>query len=263
MTPHAHWVRLEGERAMGNDRDSWSGGVTLKEAAKMARSGWAGGWEHVAKMADSIDCEINTAHAMDVRHECRYDVAGDECDVGRFLSGEPENMAEWHETRVQATAAKFVQIEVGLVTSCSVSAADVQRLGATVCALVDLLERAGRRVRVIATFTLIAHKRKGRPLSALSVELKGYGDALDRDRAAMMCVHPAGSRQIIHCAIFRLWPQDLAQARMGGVVRFKVFPDTDIHVGAKSSGDGRGWWTSDDTARAWLIDQLREQGALV
>lgn len=181
---------------------SWTLGASYDDALRMACSGWPEGFKRVAVKADAI----SKAHGG-LEMTARFAEAGDEVDVGMFLSDEPECMIEYP---LEPKRRPVVKLVVSAAFSAGIGAEEIYNRGAAVLAAIDLLEDAGVRVEV----DLDMGTEHGRHQTRRTVPLKLADEPLDRDKLAFAICHPATLRRLM----FRLHEQsgEAAFERMGG-----------------------------------------------
>lgn len=125
----------------------WRGTGTYAEAEQLIRTGWPDGARQAAAMAAKLDGVLASAAHRET-WETAWDVAGDEADVARFLSGEPENMATSYRVPAEGSGGGVVRLAVKGGGSSSVDGAVFVRAAVLIGAAVDRMEAAGRRVEV-------------------------------------------------------------------------------------------------------------------
>lgn len=115
---------------------------SLEEALALAKNGWPEGIRRIEEMSARLSEEIiKTLHVPEVT----YDVTGDMLDVGRFVRGEPEDFMSLTPAEIEQEP-RILHLVANICTSSSVSPETLTRKGAAVVALVDALERHGKRV---------------------------------------------------------------------------------------------------------------------
>lgn len=178
----------EGKRNSRLHEDSdWRGTSTWEQAANLAQFGWTEGREQVGK----IMSQIEAVDRQIVRPAPVWDVTGDFVDVGRFCSGDPENMVRW-EDRPQSK--RIVRIAVNMCVSAGVSAQTIRWSGACLLALVDRLEMEGVQCEIDMIFGI---KGVGNGQMVCAVNLKTAGEPLWIDRMAFHMAHPSSLRRLM------------------------------------------------------------------
>jgi hypothetical protein len=258
---------VNGDSVLASDRrssresdasSSWDYGAGWDGAVKLAELGWPDGLERLER----AQAEILGGGTLTVRHEVHYDVAGDEPDVGRFVSGEPENMLTF-DTVITAGPGPIVSLVVNLSCSAVISARSYFARGAAVMVLIDALEDAGRRVEL----SVVASGRSGLSggTDTIRVLIKQADQPLDRDRLAFVVCHPAFFRRLC----FSVWEQSSIErieqfgfrtaGGYGMPVRYMDQSEDAIYSPGIYSGSD---WLP-DRARAWVLDHLKRQGVEV
>lgn len=125
----------------------WRGTATYGEADAMIRAGWPEGARAAAAMAAKLE-GVLAAAAQRETFLTAWDVAGDDADVPRFLSGEPECMAASLPVTVEGAGSAVVRFAVKGGGSSSVAGETFTRAAVLIGAAVDRMESAGKRVEV-------------------------------------------------------------------------------------------------------------------
>lgn len=239
-------------RRRDSDWDPWHGTETWTQAKQLAQGGWAEGWERVAKMGATFARSVNDK--VDVP-TVEYDVTGDYVDIGAYLAGEPECMGYFTTREVDRPVCHIV---LNGIFSSGITTSQIERRGAACLALIDALERSGRRCEV----TLSVITGPGNPLEA-RVTLKRADDQLNPGLLAFALCHPAASRRIGFSWLETL-PESV-RAGHGVPGNYGRVVDTDQQGDIYFAGAlySEPQWSDDASAEAWVLEQLREQGVVV
>lgn len=168
---------------------NWSGTSSLKDAIKIGREGWSEGAKKIKKNIDGFHVVgLKTTPAP------HYEVSGDSVDVGRFLSGEPENMLNWEE--VEEDGHKVVDIYYNCAVSGRYDADCITRYGSAVVSVIDYLESTGRRCNLYAYWSMIEMSRKATK-RAYVIQIKRSEEALNIASCAFCLGHPSFVRRIL------------------------------------------------------------------
>ena len=211
---------LEKYRDHSQDRDEeFTGTKSFAEATKLLKYGWP---EGVKKLKTDLD---NIKRATAPALEPFFDVAGEEPDISRYLSGDPENMVEYHT--VNDEGIKFLDIYICYAYNWTHSTKKVIRRGATILANIDTLEANGYRCRLIgyqsACFT--KNRRRNGKKTGMQVEvlLKDYDEPLEQDRMAFGLVSPSMYRRM-GFKLDELYQPEMSNNNYGYGLKFDV-PD--------------------------------------
>ena len=198
----------------------WTGTKNWNEAIKFAQYGWPTGTKKLKKALDNL--KGATAPAL----ECSFDVAGEEVDIGRFLTGDPENMIEYNP--VNREGIKFVEVYISFAYHCGHTAKDVIKRGAIILSNIDALEANGYRCKIIG-YSKNGY-RSGRSYKGLELEvvLKEYDEALELDRMAFCLINPSMLRRLGFKLIERFNPKQ-ANKNYGKGVTF-LAPENALHI---------------------------------
>lgn len=130
-----------------------------------------------------------------------HDVTGEEVDIGRFLSGEPECFLDPQLTTKLGTGP-IVELLVSVAASWHVEAAKIERRGAAIFALTDTLEKSGKAVGITICSPATGDNSNGAKLD-VRVRVKEPYEHMNTRRLYYFLTHPTVFRRIY----FRLWEQ--------------------------------------------------------
>lgn len=244
---------------------SWFGGLKSLDALwGLARNGWEERAEETMRVAESVTAEVDREYDLPTWHS-RYDVAGSDVDVARFLSGEPENMITF-DLVPTPTAGRVIAIAVNLAASSGASAGALIARGQAVVALVATLESIGLRTEVYVD-AWHGSSGFGPEVGRQLVTVKNAGDTLDVASLMVALAHPAFYRAMIlgvHHRYPQRWQGPLGVGHSHGSVIEAVdqalLPEGTITVDAKlrlgtDPMSGRG-------ARGFVIQHLKDLGLI-
>lgn len=168
---------------------AFTGSTSYAEAEAMLLEGWPAGAERARALSASLSAETAEADRTE-RPAPLWDVAGDDVDVDRFLSGEPESMIAWQPETVPASG-RVVRVVLEGAVNCDVKESHLQAAGVMTAAAVDALEARGVRVEV-----WVAYPTKI-PAGVVEVRhrLKAAEEPLDLPRV-VAGMHPSAFRRI-------------------------------------------------------------------
>ena len=177
-------------------------------------------------------------------------------DVARFCAGEPECWTDvvQHEA---SGPSRVLRLVVGGFVSCGIDAAVFTRRGAAILSLVELLERAGRRVEVTLTFALATYSSV--PELEFRVRLKDAEQPIDVPRLAFAIANPATFRRLCFAAMEGTEGIGVACARAqysrGGL---QCTERGDIYLPQATLGESQ--WATPASAQAWVLAELQRLG---
>jgi len=167
---------------------SFAGSESFEEASELAHNGWEKGRKRLIESKK----EINFAGSCKSLDPAPFfDVAGDECDVARFLEGEPENMIEFQYEYSEKPANKVQKITLDICASASTPKDVFPRVGACMLMIADTLEGAGYRVEI----DLSAISRANGLRYESRIQLKPADQPLDLNSLAFWSMHPSALRR--------------------------------------------------------------------
>jgi len=173
--------------------NSWDLKAGWDGAIKMAKEGWPEGLKRMQKVAELLEMPSG---ARSYEPQPVLAVAGDEVDIGAYLSGEPECMMDW-EVRATPSFGKVVKIVCHLTANASVSANAMFRRGSLAYLIIDALESCGIRCEVwgLVKCSTCGNRDEG-PDFLAQVCLKDADQPIEPDRLAYMLAHPAVFRRL-------------------------------------------------------------------
>jgi hypothetical protein len=197
---------IEKDRLRENDSDSPRGTVitakscgkifaTWDDAMRKARFGWPEMTAKCAEISGRIDDRLRK---FAPKIEQVYEVYGGYPDVGRFLSGEPENMIHKQESEAKFSPSNrivkvMLDVDAGAMGH---SHEQAQARGAVTMAAIDAIERTGRRAEV-----WISSGFRRRTTVMIEVQIKAANQPLDLDALAFFtCAQDAESRFMFQAA---------------------------------------------------------------
>lgn len=188
LNPPARLSECRESEAM--DDPTWRGSADYSSGVELIRTGWPEGAAKAREMAEKLDGVLAAATRQDA-FRTEWDVAGDEADVARFLSGEPECMAASVPVPAEGPAGSVIRFAVKGGGSAHVAGEVFTRAAVLIAAAVDRAEAAGRRAEVWVYYAA----KFGPELVETWHLLKAPEDPLDLPRMAAG-MHPAGFRRV-------------------------------------------------------------------
>jgi hypothetical protein len=190
-----------------------------------------------------------------VRPEIVRSVEGEELDIDAYNEGKPECFLVYQDGEEESDGSGVVRILANLTASWNVSAEVLEVRGAALCALVQALEFAGRRCEVVTG--------TNQGTMQVTVTLKRATEPVQMDTLAFALAHAGFYRRLMFSA-WETLPKQLLKAagiypnRGYGHVEALEDVQADITLPGASGNDPA--WQSVESARAWVLKQLREQG---
>jgi hypothetical protein len=185
---------------------SWDLGAGFEGAVALAATGWEEGGDRVKALADDMREDISAGRMGEVdAPQWARDVAGTLPDVPAYLAGMPDAMLDW---RAEPVAQPVVKVVASISGLADVSAQDYVKRGASVVALVDLLESTGRRVELVA-YVGASQDHRTTTCYEWWTTIKRPDMPLSVDVCAFFLAHPAAHRRLgfalreIHPASYR------------------------------------------------------------
>lgn len=173
-------------------RDEFTGTRSFEEALAMARHGWTEGERIIADLSDRLEERVHRAlpwYGMELAE------SGGEVDVAALLDGQRENMWDWREG---GGRKPVVRINVNAAVHNRITTQEVQVMGAAIVALIDALERMGRRVELELFWPTTAYKDGAEPMIASArVRIKEADDPMHVANLAFALAHASMYRRIL------------------------------------------------------------------
>lgn len=215
-TSERHWPL---DSSVSNKRkDNWDLSAGFDGALRMCRDGWSDGARDLSTLL----------HAADIKNDKRtvekWDIAGYEPDVARYLAGDPAHMRR-RTRNPDVTRAPVVSIVYNITANANVTAKSLALMGSAMVAIVDQLETRGRRVDLCAAFC--ASLKTGRRV-VTGWRVKAPEDQMDLAAVAFSIAHPAAMRRIAF-AMEERSPREWSEPGYGAanIVLPGELPDTD------------------------------------
>lgn len=210
------------DRVDSGNEPGWFGGLrSLKGLWNLARDGWSAKSEDTVQVAESVVADVDREYELPT-WQSRYDVAGSDVDVARYLSGEPENMITFDMVPTP-TAGRVIAIAVNLAASSGMKSDAIITRGQAVVALVIALEKVGLRTEVYVD-AWHASDRDTRTAEAVGRQLvlvKSADDALDVAALMGALAHPGFYRGLI-LGVHHAYPSDWQRRLRVGITHGKV-----------------------------------------
>ncbi len=239
--------QYNGTRFMGTD--------TFDEAIKLARYGWDEGTKMIEEMSLALTDEI--IKTIDVP-EIRFDVTGDELDIGRFVEGEPEDFMELVPVEIEQEP-KVLKVVVAVGALANVEGRAMMRKGEAAVALIDALEKCGKRIEV----DVVSATSNRSSTSATIVRVKEANEPVNLATLAFALAHPSMLRRLFFANREHWTPAERSALGINlrdgyGRTRDVDAEDRgDIYIGFTQA------WDNDADVMAWVLDQLEKQGVKV
>jgi hypothetical protein len=172
-----------------NPPDGWG----MEMAWDYAEQGWS---ELLPETLDIASHAVATVEGLTdvVAFDTLYGVAGDEVDVGRALSGNPESMVSYPLTEIPQ-AGRVITLVAGVCYSASIGAEQIKARGRCMVALALALSNLGYGVELWADVVIGRDPQKQGTLRTL---IKGARDILDPSKVMFAIAHPA----MLRCVAF-------------------------------------------------------------
>jgi len=225
---------------------NWFGTGCFEDAIALAERGWETGLARIKALTGTLK-QLHGDKAD--RHFCRYSEAGDEVDIGRYMTGESEHMIDWEVQQVPA-AGRVVKVVFNMAASSAISTEQMFMRGAAAVMLVDLIEQSGLRCEVVLACGTC---RDGEAGSSTTVVIKQASQPVEMDRLAYMLCNASVLRRLF----FRFFEKrDQAEfnryygCSYGTPMNVKVDGDDVIEVDALQYGFGNN--ITEDNCKAFV-----------
>ena len=235
--------------------DKWRG-ASPAEAYRMAREGWPEGVTRARGLSEALFDRVST---LLERFDTSYGVEPTGAlDVARYLDAEPECWAQFTPVLVEGPGTRHLTLLMNQAVSAGIDVDTIIAKGAVAAALIDVLEVAGHRVKVV----LGAACETAEIYHATLVTIKEHEQPLDLDRLTFALAHPASFRVLMFSA-WEHYPADVRRAAgiepdegYGRPVACDAV-EADITIGHSDYQEPQ--WTDPASATAWILAELARQ----
>jgi hypothetical protein len=240
----------------------WAGTGTWEAAEKLAREGWPDLGVHVKTLSDDLFAKLSK---YCLRPEPRYVYEGHGLDVGRWIDGEPEHWLVMEEGETLGNGQRVARIVYNQTASCGISTEVMRAKGATVAALVRLLDYADIRSEIELIGVLREDYKRGKRI-IYRVDVKNASQDLDFDIVSFALAHPASFRRI-GFACMETFPKDVCEQFEISQNGSYSYPadlnateraNCDVYIGSQLYGEPE--WTDTQSAQQWVLKQLVNVG---
>jgi hypothetical protein len=159
---------------------------TFEEALNLAKFGWKDSFKMV-ELSKNLSDLIPVSQ---FKETFVYDVSGSYPDVGKYLTGEPENMVEF----ITEEDTKKISLVINASVSWQIDQKIQFNKGASVVSLINKLEDLGYRVSVDVLYCVTNRARSMR--HDTKIRIKEYHEQVDIDRIAFIFCNVAFSRRV-------------------------------------------------------------------
>lgn len=231
------------------------------------------GWPEGLKQAKAISSTLfDHVSSMIERVDVNYDIEGHSIDIARFVDGEPESWLKFENVIQEAqNGHKLIRITFNCSVSSGVGTDVIIRKGATIAALIELLEYSGHRVEL--TLCQITYKGgwgsepNSKPKILTYVKLKEFDQHIDQSKLAYALAHPSVPRALMF-SVKETAPEPLRQevgiTFHGGYGMPGDIPEKDVEdrgdIYVASSRYDAPQWQSTEAAEKWILGELEKQG---
>lgn len=211
--------------------DDWNGGEDFEKNLERCTEGWDEHRSQVNQNAGQITADAYR-ETESLRPHAVVDFFGGAVDMGRYVTGDPENMIDF-KLAPSNGQDKVCTLLVGVTANCGQNASDMVKRGAAIVALIDILAGTGRAVEVwveATTWKDLEYKGgkrigQGNSCSVL-VCVKPANGPMDLDQLLYMVAHPGAFRK----SMFAAWEgMDQDGPHMSDVLSWGYgFPSNDL-----------------------------------
>lgn len=160
----------------------------FQEGFELAKFGWKDSFKMV-ELSKNLDKLIPVSQ---FKESFVYDVSGSYPDVGKYLTGEPENMVQF----VTEEDEKKISVIINGGVSWQIDQKTQFNKGAAVVSLVSKLEDLGYRVEVTLLYCSQSLVKNNNARHDLFIKIKEYHEQIDIDRFAFIFCNVAFNRRI-------------------------------------------------------------------
>ena len=244
-------------QSQDDNNSRFTDATSYEQMQKYAREGWPKGMKIAAPLTVG---NVSTIGEIIEKFDPYYDrESGGVLDVARFLDGEPECWIKLETVTTAGSGIKHLTIVFNGTASSGISTNVMILKGAAVASLIETLEYAGHRCRVILAYGMSGSG----PGQEVYIGIKEFDQTLDLDRLVTAMAHPSTLRRLMFAYMERM---DDVMLQSIGVGRGYGHPEEvkergDIYIG--KSGNWEDHWATPETAKEWIIKTLEEQGVKI
>lgn len=212
-------------------------------------------WEEAVELARSMRISpVGTAvggngRSFGLALDAIYDVSGAEVDMGRYLSGDPENMVVY-TLRPAPHCGRVVALQVDVGAEWDVPCAKIRSQGAAAFGLADALRAYALGLDVYVTERVVSPSSPSRHSWQTVVKVQCSDEPFDASRIEFALTHPAMLRRLMFSLaeletdyirqLFRFFP-----GGSYGVPQPRALPHVDVylprHRRLAAHGGTEGW----------------------
>ncbi|MDR1071743.1 MAG: hypothetical protein LBL21_03830 [Rickettsiales bacterium] len=190
---YVDWQGDEDGRASQTKGDAeWYGTPDFKSAMELARFGWAD------KIGELKEWEMKEAPPLlpAYRAETRYDIAGGQAHIGRFLGNQPDCMMRRVIENGFNIPALFVNVVILSSASSFVGAGEIMKYGVGIAGIVKSLELRNVRTRIDILEHVIGSNDHGSTYQ-VTIRIKDFTDFLYLEKLMFPIAHPSFNRRLM------------------------------------------------------------------
>ena len=228
--------------------------ATWSEALKTARTGWTAGAQEIERVFEDI-----RPQSKEVRLTIEPDRVGPGTwSKGRLIAGHPKPWLKWHETEIitdnNTANGGVIPLGINISQSAGVDAATRFKIGAAVLALIDILERAGKRVE-LTLFNAVQGYGNGAAIN-IAVTVKRADDPLNMANLAYAFANAATQRRLCWSVRETMEEEIRVKCNVTGMGNYGC-TDPEWQVGDSSFIEGAGGSNLSDKNQVhkWIKDQ--------
>lgn len=174
--------------------DDWDGGWNFSDTIDHARTdGYSDAIPDAKQLLTRIETDLGEGMVQGFVQV--FDVAGSEVDMGRYMSGIPECMAESVPMKVMRTG-RVIQVAIPVCYSSDIHAETIKQRGAAVMALVDAFAMMQHPVEIYAVDARHGHTRKSANRFSYTIKVQGADEPLNMGRIMYALAHPSMLRKM-------------------------------------------------------------------
>ena len=139
---------------------AWDLGMGYQGSINAAKSGWKDGAQKIQASLDILNSHIQSKR-FKTQVRAAYTQPG-VLNIGRYVSGHPKPYMQKQQIEDETgdnKSGKIINIVFNMSASAGITGAEMFNKGATIAALIELLERAGKRVELKGRMSSTGHDK--------------------------------------------------------------------------------------------------------
>lgn len=234
----------------------WQGTRTFAEAIELAVNGWPQGLEKAKMLSTGL---FNGISSTIERPYYIYDYEGSNVDIARYLDNEPECWQRVEYVNTNGPGRRIIKLTMNGGALAMVNGEAYFNKGAMCIALIDCLELAGHGVELELAYAIFDGLGGNSIATEQYITLKTANQPMDLSLIAFAVANPAAHRRLKFGYLESIMHEVNGISSYGCSTEIPKPKRGDIYIGYDHGID----YNSLESARAFIIEQLKDQGVVL